>query len=46
MKGARASGEVKTFVRTVEKVVKTTNLEYKNYKEKLNRMLRNYRAAP
>ena len=45
-KWARANGEVERFVRTVKKVVKTAKLEHKNYKQELNRLLRNYRATP
>ena len=33
-------------MRTVKKVVKTAKLEHKNYKQELNRLLRNYRATP
>ena len=33
-------------MRTVETVIKTAKMEHKNYKQKLNRMLRNYRTAP
>ena len=45
-KWARANGEVERFVRTVKEVVKTAKLEHKNYKQELNRLLRNYRATP
>ena len=45
-KWARANGEVERFVRTVKKVIKTAKLEHKNYKQELNKMLRNYRATP
>ena len=45
-KWARANEEVERFVRTVKKVVKTAKLEHKNYKQELNRLLRNYRATP
>lgn len=30
----------------MEKVIKTAKMEHKNYKQKLNRMLRNYSTAP
>ena len=42
----RANGEVERFVRTVKKVIKTAKLERKNYKQELNRLLRNYCATP
>ena len=42
----RANGEVERFVRTVKKVIKTAKAENKNYKQELNRLLRNYRATP
>ena len=45
-KWARANGEVERFVRTVKKVIKTAKVEHKNYKQELNRLLRNYRATP
>ena len=45
-KWARPNGEVKRFVRTVKKVIKTAKVERKNYKQELNRLLRNYRATP
>lgn len=45
-KCARANGEVERFVRTVKKVIKTANLEHKNPKQELNRLLRNFRATP
>ena len=45
-KWARANGEVERFERTVKKVVKTAKLGHKNYKQELNRLLRNYRATP
>ena len=37
---------VKSFVRTVKKVIKTAKLEQNNHKQELNRLLRNYRASP
>ncbi|PFX29727.1 Potassium channel subfamily T member 1 [Stylophora pistillata] len=45
-KWARTNGEVKRFVCTVKKVIKTAKLECKNPKQELNRLLRNYRATP
>ena len=45
-KWARANGEVERFVRTVKKVIKTAKVEHKNYRQELNRLLRNYRATP
>ena len=39
-KWARANGKAERFVRTVKKVIKTAKLEYKNYKQELNKMLR------
>lgn len=45
-KWARAKGEVERFVRTVKKVIKKAKLEHKNYKQELNKILRNYRATP
>lgn len=45
-KWARANGEVERFVRTVKKVIKTAKLERKNYKQELNRFLRNYCTTP
>ena len=32
-------------MRTVKKVIKTARLEHKNYKQELNKLLRNYRAT-
>lgn len=45
-KWARANGEVERFVRTVKKVIKTAKVEHKNYRQELNRLLRNYCATP
>ena len=42
----RANGEVERFVHTVKKVIKTAKVELKNYRQELNRLLRNYRATP
>ena len=42
----RANGEVERLVRTVKKIVKTSQIEKKNFKQELNRFLRNYRATP
>ena len=42
----RANGEVERFVRTVKKIRKTAKVEGKNFKQELNRFLRNYRATP
>ena len=40
-KWARANGEVERFVRTVKKVINRAKVEPKNYREELNRLLRN-----
>lgn len=42
----RANGEVERFMRTIEKVVKTSHAENRNWKQDLFQFLRNYRATP
>ena len=42
----KANGEVERLVRTVKKIMKTSCVEKKNFKQELNRFLRNYRATP
>lgn len=42
----RANGEVERFVKTVKKVIKTAQLEHKNWHQELNIFLRQYRATP
>ena len=42
----RANGEVERLVRTVKKIMKTSCVGKKNFKQELNRFLRNYQATP
>lgn len=44
-KWAPANREVERFVCTVKKVIKTAKSEHRNYKQELNKMLRNYCAT-
>ena len=42
----RANGEAERFMMTLEKCVRTATIEHKNWKEELNKFLRQYRATP
>ncbi|KAK3092457.1 hypothetical protein FSP39_003031 [Pinctada imbricata] len=42
----RANGEVERFMRTIGKLIKTANIEGKNWKQEIYQFLRNYRATP
>ena len=42
----RANGEVERFMRTIKKVIKTSAVAGMNWKEEMNKFLRNYRATP
>ncbi|CAB4038457.1 uncharacterized protein K02A2.6-like [Paramuricea clavata] len=40
------NGKVERFMRTLEKAIRTTHLEKKNWKQEMNAFLRQYRATP
>ena len=42
----RANGEAERFMMTLEKCVRTATIEHKNWKQELNKFLRQYRATP
>ncbi|CAB4044826.1 PREDICTED: uncharacterized protein K02A2.6-like [Paramuricea clavata] len=41
-----ANGEVESFMRTLEKAIRTVHLEKKNWKQEMNVFLRQHRATP
>jgi transposase InsO family protein len=41
----QANGEVERFMRTLEKAIRTANLEKKNWKQEMNVLLRQYRVT-
>ena len=42
----RANGEAERFMMTLEKCVRTATIEHNNWKQELNKFLRQYRATP
>ena len=42
----RANGEAERFMMTLEKCVRTATIEHKNWKQELNKFIRQYRATP